>query len=297
MMFGSYVKPGTSIDVHLNHYSITKAIEDNWGLGNLGRNDVGATSLIELWKPTTKLNNKANDSSFLSHIKKIFTADLDSAEFDPDMLNHHDSIADLHSKIDNSVGNQHLPIRLTEGLHDLLSKPIDSEEFNENEKSNVNINVRISTTDLMNSNSNINVNVISQHPHMSHRNNKYHDSSIKKHYLRNSKMNNNNQLNKRTTQELYKLYMSTIQQLTGCNAEGSVDSRYSLIYLEPHLFPSLPPINPKTYENSTNLQGKLIASSTPQEALNNVINILKHTQSKKAQSVIKSLMTIRKKLF
>ncbi|KAH8891789.1 phosphoesterase [Thozetella sp. PMI_491] len=34
---------GTSDDTKYNHYSLTKTVEDNWGLGDLGENDVDAT--------------------------------------------------------------------------------------------------------------------------------------------------------------------------------------------------------------------------------------------------------------
>jgi hypothetical protein len=37
-------KIGTSNGTSFNHYSLTKTVEDNWGLGNLGQNDVSATA-------------------------------------------------------------------------------------------------------------------------------------------------------------------------------------------------------------------------------------------------------------
>lgn len=38
---------GTTVSTQFNHYSLSKTAEDNWNLGNLGKNDVGATSLSE----------------------------------------------------------------------------------------------------------------------------------------------------------------------------------------------------------------------------------------------------------
>jgi acid phosphatase len=37
---------GTSNGTRFNHYSLTKTVEDNWGLGNLGENDVGASAFF-----------------------------------------------------------------------------------------------------------------------------------------------------------------------------------------------------------------------------------------------------------
>lgn len=39
---------GTTNSTRFNHYSLSKTAEDNWGLGNLGKNDVGAVSLSEV---------------------------------------------------------------------------------------------------------------------------------------------------------------------------------------------------------------------------------------------------------
>lgn len=36
---------GTTNSTRFDHYSLSKTAEDNWNLGNLGKNDVGATSL------------------------------------------------------------------------------------------------------------------------------------------------------------------------------------------------------------------------------------------------------------
>ncbi|KAL1847546.1 hypothetical protein Daus18300_013915 [Diaporthe australafricana] len=38
---------GTTVSTQFNHYSLSKTAEDNWNLGNLGKNDVGATSLSD----------------------------------------------------------------------------------------------------------------------------------------------------------------------------------------------------------------------------------------------------------
>jgi len=42
-IFGSMIKPGTVDGTLYNHYSLLRTVEDNWGLGNLGRNDASAT--------------------------------------------------------------------------------------------------------------------------------------------------------------------------------------------------------------------------------------------------------------
>jgi len=39
-------KVGTTDSTKYNHYSLTKTVEANWGLGNLGENDVGATAFF-----------------------------------------------------------------------------------------------------------------------------------------------------------------------------------------------------------------------------------------------------------
>lgn len=36
---------GTTNSSRFDHYSLSKTAEDNWGLGSLGKNDVGAASL------------------------------------------------------------------------------------------------------------------------------------------------------------------------------------------------------------------------------------------------------------
>jgi len=42
-MLGSMVQPLTNDGASYNHYSLLRTIEDNWQLGNLGRNDAQAT--------------------------------------------------------------------------------------------------------------------------------------------------------------------------------------------------------------------------------------------------------------
>jgi hypothetical protein len=37
---------GTTNGTRFNHYSLTKTVEDNWGLGNLGQNDVSANAFF-----------------------------------------------------------------------------------------------------------------------------------------------------------------------------------------------------------------------------------------------------------
>ncbi|KAI1847526.1 hypothetical protein JX265_000776 [Neoarthrinium moseri] len=39
-------KKGTTNSTKFNHYSLTKTVEDNWNLGNLGENDVGAAAFF-----------------------------------------------------------------------------------------------------------------------------------------------------------------------------------------------------------------------------------------------------------
>jgi hypothetical protein len=47
-IFGPGVKAQT-VDIKLDHYSILKLIEDNWNLGNLGKEDVDATPVPNIW--------------------------------------------------------------------------------------------------------------------------------------------------------------------------------------------------------------------------------------------------------
>jgi len=50
VLLGPYVTPGTSEGTTYTHYSITKTMEVNWGLPNLGRNDVNAHDFINAIK-------------------------------------------------------------------------------------------------------------------------------------------------------------------------------------------------------------------------------------------------------
>ena len=43
LLTGSMVKGGVTDNTVYNHYSLTRTIEENWGLGNMGRNDANAT--------------------------------------------------------------------------------------------------------------------------------------------------------------------------------------------------------------------------------------------------------------
>ncbi|KAI8873383.1 phosphoesterase [Ramicandelaber brevisporus] len=47
-ILGKGVKPGTTDSTPYNHYSLLRTIEDNWSLGNLGRNDATATPFKSL---------------------------------------------------------------------------------------------------------------------------------------------------------------------------------------------------------------------------------------------------------
>jgi len=42
-VWGSMIKPNSKDHTFYDHYSLLRTIEDNWGLGNLGRNDANAT--------------------------------------------------------------------------------------------------------------------------------------------------------------------------------------------------------------------------------------------------------------
>jgi len=42
VLFGTMIQPSTSNSTLYNHYSLLRTVEDNWGLGNLGRNDKSA---------------------------------------------------------------------------------------------------------------------------------------------------------------------------------------------------------------------------------------------------------------
>lgn len=45
VLIGSMITPGSTDNTFYNHYSLLRMIEDNWGTGNLGRNDASATPI------------------------------------------------------------------------------------------------------------------------------------------------------------------------------------------------------------------------------------------------------------
>jgi hypothetical protein len=49
IFLGPMIKEGVSISKHYNHYSILRTIEENFGLGTLGRNDSLATPITNIW--------------------------------------------------------------------------------------------------------------------------------------------------------------------------------------------------------------------------------------------------------
>jgi hypothetical protein len=55
-LIGTMVTPGTQDNTSYNHYSLLRTIEDNWNLGNLGRNDVQANTFQCLKAPAAKYN-------------------------------------------------------------------------------------------------------------------------------------------------------------------------------------------------------------------------------------------------
>ncbi|CAF0967216.1 unnamed protein product [Rotaria magnacalcarata] len=57
-----YLYSEVKISGTFNHYSLLKLLEENWGLGNLGRNDVTASSIMNIWRPTAYSNNTNNDT-------------------------------------------------------------------------------------------------------------------------------------------------------------------------------------------------------------------------------------------
>lgn len=49
--YGPMVKPGTVVNDKLNHYSLMRMIEENWDLGNLGKNDATAKAIpVSVWR-------------------------------------------------------------------------------------------------------------------------------------------------------------------------------------------------------------------------------------------------------
>lgn len=56
-----YLYSGVSVPGTFNHYSLTKLLEENWGLGNLGRGDVSASSLMNMWRMPKNSASKNSD--------------------------------------------------------------------------------------------------------------------------------------------------------------------------------------------------------------------------------------------
>jgi hypothetical protein len=50
IFLGSGVQPGSVVTSPTNHYDVLRTIEDNFGLGNLGRGDAKAKSITGIWK-------------------------------------------------------------------------------------------------------------------------------------------------------------------------------------------------------------------------------------------------------
>jgi hypothetical protein len=48
-LFGTTTRNGTISEVNYNHYSLLRLIESTFNLGNLGRNDVSAPQIIDIW--------------------------------------------------------------------------------------------------------------------------------------------------------------------------------------------------------------------------------------------------------
>ena len=49
IFLGPMIKEGVSINKYYNHYSVLRTIEENFGLGTLGRNDSLATPIKNVW--------------------------------------------------------------------------------------------------------------------------------------------------------------------------------------------------------------------------------------------------------
>ncbi|CAF3628965.1 unnamed protein product [Rotaria sp. Silwood1] len=58
-----YLYSGVSIPGTFNHYSLTKLLEENWGLGTLGREDVTASSIMDIWRPTANSNSTTTQTT------------------------------------------------------------------------------------------------------------------------------------------------------------------------------------------------------------------------------------------
>ena len=49
LAFGDMVKANAVDSNVYNHYSWTRTVEENWGLGDMGRHDATATSYKDIW--------------------------------------------------------------------------------------------------------------------------------------------------------------------------------------------------------------------------------------------------------
>jgi len=81
-LLGPYVTAGTTEGSSYTHFSITRSIEKNFGLGNLGRKDVGATDFlgaIKTAKPLTAVEQSeidatiANEMAHPIHARPVIT--------------------------------------------------------------------------------------------------------------------------------------------------------------------------------------------------------------------------------
>ncbi|CAF1316464.1 unnamed protein product [Adineta steineri] len=69
LMWGTdYLYSAVKIPGKFNLYSLPKLLEDNWGLGNLGRQDVTASSLMDIWRLTSDSNNTTIQTTSISTI-------------------------------------------------------------------------------------------------------------------------------------------------------------------------------------------------------------------------------------
>jgi len=67
LMWGTdYLYTGVNIPGTFNHYSLTKLLEENWGLGNLGRKDATASSLMDIWRSNADSNNATMQTTSIS---------------------------------------------------------------------------------------------------------------------------------------------------------------------------------------------------------------------------------------
>lgn len=50
VLLGSSVTPGVTNNDRHTHYSLIRLMEEEWGLGNLGKGDVAASSILQIWQ-------------------------------------------------------------------------------------------------------------------------------------------------------------------------------------------------------------------------------------------------------